>query len=186
MRACYKCKIVKEWNEFHRCARSGDGFQRGCKECQKAYRNDPINKDIERRRARSEESKAYKRKYYKTPKMREKAAKRSREKRKTNPDFKLVCNIRKRVHAFFRGGNRGGSAVTALGCTINEFWTYLESKFLPGMTKENYGEWHLDHIAPLSWFDLKDPEQFKKACHYTNYQPLWATDNLSKGDKYAG
>jgi len=62
---------------------------------------------------------------------------------------------------------------------------HLESKFQEGMSWENYGKngWHLDHIIPLSAFDLTDPEQLKIACHYTNIQPLWARDNLVKSNK---
>ena len=51
------------------------------------------------------------------------------------------------------------------------------------MTWDNWGDWHLDHIIPLSHFDLSDRKQLKQACHYTNMQPLWAADNLSKKDK---
>lgn len=66
------------------------------------------------------------------------------------------------------------------------FKVYLESLFQPGMVWENYGNdgWHIDHVRPLSSFDLLDPVQFSQACHYTNLQPLWAKDNLSKGNKW--
>jgi hypothetical protein len=62
----------------------------------------------------------------------------------------------------------------------------LESKFQEGMTWDNWSRtgWHIDHILPLDNFDLADPEQLRRACHYTNLQPLWAKDNLSKGSKY--
>jgi hypothetical protein len=51
------------------------------------------------------------------------------------------------------------------------------------MAWDNYGEWHLDHVIPLAHFDLTSPAQVKAACNYRNLQPLWASDNLSKGDK---
>jgi hypothetical protein len=62
---------------------------------------------------------------------------------------------------------------------------YLESKFQPGMSWDNWGRtgWHIDHIKPLALFNLSDRKQFLEACHYTNLQPLWAKDNLSKGDR---
>ena len=71
-----------------------------------------------------------------------------------------------------------------VGCFILEFIEHIESQFTEGMTLENYGEWHIDHIKPLSLFDLSKEEEQYKAFHYTNLQPLWAYDNISKGNKY--
>jgi len=67
-------------------------------------------------------------------------------------------------------------------CKVDELKEYLESQFEEGMTWDNWSRdgWHIDHIVPLSFFDLIDSEQVKKACHYTNLQPLWAEDNLRK------
>ena len=109
------------------------------------------------------------------------------ERRKTDPMFKLQDNLRNRLHRAVRHDYKSGSAVFDLGCTITELKQHLESKFQEGMTWENWGVhgWHIDHIIPLASFDLTDREQFSKACHYTNLQPLWAKDNLSKGDRAA-
>ena len=71
-----------------------------------------------------------------------------------------------------------------LGCSIEKLWEHLESKFQPGMTRENHGKWHIDHIRPCISFNLTDLEQQKICFHYTNLQPLWAEDNLKKGAKY--
>jgi hypothetical protein len=78
-----------------------------------------------------------------------------------------------------------------LGCSVQELKVYLEAKFYPhsetgeAMNWGNYGlhGWHIDHIIPLSSFDLTDPEHLRQGVHYTNLQPLWAKDNLSKGSK---
>lgn len=65
-----------------------------------------------------------------------------------------------------------------LGCSIQDFITYIEQLFQPNMSWDNYGEWHLDHIVPLASASSK--EEVYRLCHYTNYQPLWAHDNLVK------
>lgn len=80
-----------------------------------------------------------------------------------------------------------GSAVKDLGCTIEEFKSYIESLWEPGMTWENYGRmgWHLDHDKPLSSFNLTKKEEFLIACHFTNIKPMWALDNIKKGAKIA-
>ena len=72
------------------------------------------------------------------------------------------------------------------GCSPSELRLHLESQFQVGMTWDNYGMfgWHIDHIKPLSTFDLTDDEEIQAACHFTNLQPLWAYDNLSKKNKW--
>ena len=102
----------------------------------------------------------------------------------TDAQFKLTNLLRTRLCNALRHNLKTGSAVRDLGCSVAELKEYLESKFLPGMTWENntYRGWHIDHIRPLASFDLTDREQLKQACHYTNLQPLWAEDNLRKGD----
>ena len=69
------------------------------------------------------------------------------------------------------------------GCTIPYLRGYLEGKFKEGMTWENYGSWHVDHIKPCASFDLTKKEEQEKCFHYTNLQPLWALENIKKGKK---
>jgi len=103
--------------------------------------------------------------------------------RQNDLPFRISANLRTRLSVAVRNGQKSGSAVSDLGCTIPEFKEYIVSKFLTSMSWDNYGEWHLDHIRPLSSFDLTDREQFLAASHFTNYQPLWAKDNRRKGAK---
>ena len=104
---------------------------------------------------------------------------------KTDPQYKLSLSLRRRLRCALKGNYRSGSAVKDLGCSIEEFKKYIESKFQDGMSWNdwNYEGWHIDHIKPLSSFDLTDRNQLLQACHYTNLQPLWAKDNMAKSDK---
>ena len=68
-----------------------------------------------------------------------------------------------------------------IGCDLEFFVKYIESKFTDGMCWERINEIHIDHIIPLA--TAKTEEEVIKLCHYTNLQPLWAKDNLSKGSK---
>jgi len=105
-----------------------------------------------------------------------------RSKRASSLGFRLKGCLRARLVTALKRNQKVGSAVKDLGCTIPELRTHLESLFQPGMTWENWGRkgWHIDHIEPLASFDLTDRQQFLRACHYTNLQPLWAADNLRK------
>jgi len=91
--------------------------------------------------------------------------------------------LRGRIYDVLRGHNKSNSTKNMLGCTIEEFWIHLEKTFKPGMTRENHGLWHVDHIKPCASFDLTKPEEQAKCFHYTNLQALWAHENLSKKDK---
>lgn len=101
--------------------------------------------------------------------------------RQTNPQYKISHLLRVRIRKALQHGYKAGSAVRDLGCTVAECTEYLESLFQPGMTWENHGEWEIDHVCPLASFDLSNREQFLQACHYTNLQPLWRSDNNAKG-----
>ena len=102
-----------------------------------------------------------------------------------DPNFRLACALRTRLRKAIHNGQKTGSAVRDLGCSISAFRLYIESQFEPGMSWDNYGKWHLDHVMPISSFDLTDRMQFLEACNWLNYQPLWALDNIIKSDKVA-
>jgi len=104
--------------------------------------------------------------------------------------YRLRRAVRARLRQAIRKNQKQGSAVESLGCTIDFLRVYLEKQFLPGMTWSNFGRldgeqrtWQIDHIHPLSAFDLTDPFQLIQACHYTNLAPMWAIDNRRKGNR---
>jgi hypothetical protein len=107
-----------------------------------------------------------------------------KKRRKIDPNFKLIKNMRTRIWFALKRKYKSKSTIKLLGCSIEECWQHLESKFQPGMTRENHGLWHVDHIIPCASFDLKCPVQQLACFHYTNLQPLWAIDNIKKGAKY--
>ena len=101
-----------------------------------------------------------------------------------NLQARISSKLRIRINRAVTSKFRTGSVVRDLGCSIKEFKIYIQNQFSGSMNWENHGEWHFDHIRPLSSFDLTDRGQFLEAVHYTNYQPLWAADNMSKGSFY--
>ena len=191
MKRCSKCKQEKPENEFSQDKTCRDRLCPNCKSCRKIYmaayyatnrKKMGISKAAYRATHR-EERKVSNAAYYLA--HREKIEAYKTNKIKNNLKYRLACYLRCRLGKALKGNYKTGSAVRDLGCTIEEFKKYIESKFQSGMTWENYGKggWHLDHIIPVSSFDLSDPAQFRECWHYTNYQPLWAADNLSKGIK---
>jgi hypothetical protein len=116
-------------------------------------------------------------------KNKEKINKYRENRKKTNPLFKLSCNIRVAIYSIIKkqGYKKESKTFKILGCSYEEFKHYIERQFKKGMTWDNQGEWHLDHIYPVSL--AKDEAELIKLNHYTNFQPLWAKDNLSKHNK---
>jgi len=110
-----------------------------------------------------------------------------RKKQKGNSLAVLPDRLRvktRRMLTYYRANREGEKLI---GCTTPEFRAHIESLWKEGMTWENYGAgklgevaWQLDHIVPISAFDLTDPEQIAKCFHYTNVQPLWWEENMSK------
>jgi hypothetical protein len=109
-----------------------------------------------------------------------------RWKKRWNEDESFAIKVRLRNlirNSFRRGGYKKFEKKTEsiVGMNYDEFKLYLESKFVDGMSWDNRGEWHIDHIIPLS--TAKSEEELISLCHYSNLQPLWGKDNISKSDK---
>lgn len=113
---------------------------------------------------------------------------RDKERRLTNPNYRIASNLRSRLSKALRGIVKKSSAIEDLGCSLDDFRKYLESKFEPGMNWENYGngieKWNIDHIEPLSKADLSNPEIQKRLSHYTNLKPMWHIENIKKGNRH--
>lgn len=109
-----------------------------------------------------------------------------KKRRDVDPNFRILHILRTRLNHAIKSQNVSKFVRTLdlIGCSVDFLKNYLESKFTDGMSWENYGEWEIDHIRPCSSFNLSDIEQQKTCFHYTNLQPLWWWENLSKGDKY--
>lgn len=107
------------------------------------------------------------------------------ERMKTEPLFCLTVKIRWCIKSTFKksGYSKNSKTYEILGITYGEFKSYIENQFVEGMSWTNHGEWHLDHKTPISWAKTDD---IYKLNHYTNFQPLWAYDNLSKSNKFSG
>lgn len=140
-----------------------------------AYRKDP------------EKVKAATRKWQKAnPEKRRETARKYQKKQWKNPTTKLRILLRNRLNCSLKHGGKSGSAVKDLGCTVAELKLYLEHQFDANMCWSNHGTyWHIDHIHPLSSFDLTDRTQLLQACHYTNLQPLEKIANIKKSNKRA-
>lgn len=208
MKICTKCNIEKDLSDFTNNKTKKDGKCVYCRSCyaiiNKKWREN--NKDADKKihnkwksnnpdRVRKSRLKSY-------YKHKEKINKYAREYKKKNKDtlkvknrqyvmkkyhedinFRLKVLLRGRLWKVITRNSKKSSSLSLLGCTIEDLKSHLEKQFTKGMTWENYGKWHIDHIKPCSSFDLTNLEQQKICFHYTNLQPLWAKDNIKKSDK---
>jgi hypothetical protein len=208
MKVCTKCKIEKELTEFSRDKHKKDGFYNQCKECKKIYREEYNKINYDRLKEFKEQ---YLKNYYETNKKiilekqkiyyeknkdktklrdkeyrlknKDKINKQKINKKSTNPLFKLRTNVSNLIYISLKkqGYSKKSKTYQILKCTFEEFKIHLEKQFTEGMSWSNMGKWHLDHIYPVSL--AKDEEELIKLNHYTNFQPLWAIDNIRKSNK---
>ena len=194
MKKCSKCEIEKELSEFKRYSVCIDcnkilnkEYNDSRKEKQKFYYQE--NKDFFKNKAKEyyQENKDYitvRNKKYQE-KNRENRNNYINNRKKYDNLFRLSILIRKLIWISINkmGYKKNSKTNNILGCTFDDFKSHIEKQFKEGMTWENQGEWHLDHKTPVSWAETE--EQIYELNKYTNFQPLWAKDNLSKGNKWS-
>lgn len=192
-KVCTKCGIEKELTEFNKDKKGKLGVRGDCKKChmeqkKEHYKNNRekvLGKRKEYRKNNKEKIAEHVKKHYENNKEKiiERKKEYKRKRRKNDPVYRMIENYRTRTFQAYKQGRKSKGTIELLGCTGIELANHLEEQFKEGMTHDNYGEWHIDHIKPIASFDLSDPEQEQECFHYTNLQPLWAEDNLKKGDK---
>lgn len=173
---CCMCGEIVPISEFYvnKCRR--DGFQTYCKPCALKWKRghkDLINKLNRASKSRHKESvSAYNVAY-------------AKNKYKTNIAFRLKTIMSANINQSLRGKKNRRSWSELVGYTVDDLRKELTKKMLPGMTWENYGEWHIDHIIPITAFNIDSYNciDFKKCWSLSNLRPLWRLDNLLKYNK---
>jgi len=168
---CATCNKIKPTTEFHKYKRR---YRSKCKGC------------------RYLEGKKYREKTKDDPAIKKGKKEYNRKRYQENAGVRIRSNLSRRINSFLKKEKDSQSTLNLLGCSIKELKHYLESLFQSGMSWDNYGSvdgdrmkgWQIDHIKPCSSFDLTKESEQKECFHYTNLQPLWAIDNIQKGDKY--
>jgi hypothetical protein len=201
---CTKCNVIKEICDFHKWKYGPDGYRRECKECRKVDSKSYYEKNSEKikltvseyRKNNPDKIKEIKKIIYERDKLRilkvnktyrdnnkEKRNEYQRNRKLTDPIFKLKHLINSRMRVFLKSRNlqKNNKTFEIIGCDPHTLKNHLEKQFKDGMSWENQGEWHIDHKIPLS--SGKTEKEVLMLCHYTNLQPLWAIDNMKKGSK---
>jgi len=163
MKQCSKCKETKSFDNYTKDKKSKDGLQSQCKACKviglkEYYQRNPHLKN----------------RYYNKEKALEKYYK-----------HRVHSNVARLVRRGLVEHTKAEPTFELLGYSVEQLKQHLESQFTEGMTWDNYGEWHIDHIIPRAKlkYETTDDENFKKCWSLDNLQPLWALDNQRKSDK---
>lgn len=186
---CSRCGESKPYSEFHKCKSKKDGYNFHCKKCrsssfQKMFAKDPEGFRESRReykRNNRDKIKVWRKQWKEN--NREKYREQQRRQRK-KVKVRIKDSLRNRLNSTIRLKRR--TSLEYMGCDLSFLMGYLEVQFKEGMTWDNYGKWHIDHIKPCCLFDLEDEAEQLICFHYSNLQPLWAEENWKKGNKYDG
>lgn len=115
--------------------------------------------------------------------LRKERRKRRRAAEMRDPGYRLENATRARIWASLKANRTGRGGLSGLPYSLSDLRRHLEERFAPGMTWENYGKWHVDHVRPCASFDMSDAGDFEECWALENLQPLWASENLKKGAK---
>lgn len=189
-KTCTKCGNKKTIDLFYKQTSSKDGLQHRCKQCsnvdKKKYKSKNYSEQIKQwRKNNPDKIRQYDKKWKSLNKDKHYQTVKAHHKRKyaTDPNFKIKANLRTRLFQALKGITKAHNTLELLGCSIEDFKMYTEKLFAEGMSWENYGKWHIDHVIPCAAFDLTQHDQQKQCFYFTNLQPLWSVDNLAKGAK---
>jgi len=172
---------------------SGRKFIGGKKIAEKKYRDknkerlDEYYKEWSKNK--KEHRKEYLKQYREKNKEKIKEVKRTyqKEKRHTDPIYKLISNFRTAIYTVLKENklDKYTNYFNMVGYTAEQLKSHLEVQFKQAMTWENYGEWHVDHIKPISSFTFEtcEDEEFKICWSLDNLQPMWGIENIKKGNK---
>jgi hypothetical protein len=213
LKKCNKCGKDKPKEEFHKHSTAPDGKQHSCKACRKKCASKYYLNNKERITATAKEYRRknkkriyeHRKEWYQKNKEsvrvknakcrqsnKEYSATYKRERRRNDPVFRITSSMGTGMWICLKGLRKNSRTFSYIDKSPEELMNYLEKQFTEGMSRENYGEWHVDHIRPLASFEFdkykEGSAEFEallgEAWHYTNLQPLWATDNISKGAKW--
>ena len=185
-KVCNKCKVEKSLTEFYTLKLSNDGYMASCKDCKKQYYHTNKANRKHYLTDKKEDISKKKREYYLSNKKKfdDYYCGYVKTRLKTDPLFRLITNLRQRLRSYCKAirANKKIRTKEMLGLDLAGFKSHIESKFQEGMTWENYGQWHVDHIKPISL--ARNEQEIVELNHYTNLQPLWASENIKKSNKY--
>lgn len=183
LKQCNKCKLTKSSDCFFKHKNGKYGLDGRCKICKYNSRNkEQLNEYLKEYRIKNKDRIKLILKKSKA-KNRHKILEYERKRRKEDINFRLAYNLRRRLNRALNRNTKNGSAIKDLGCSIEELKIHLETQFTKEMTWNNYGTvWEIDHILPLSKFDLTIIDNIKKLCNYNNLRPLLINENRKKSN----
>ncbi len=186
-------KVYKNWKEanpeaYDKQSEERKEHQRNKLKEDEDYRNRQYARTAQWREDNENYHKEYSKQYWIENK--EECLEYKRTKRRDDLGHRMVENTRAYLYHLMKKAlkgqkwNKKEATIDLIGCTKQQLVEHLRSQYKPGMTDENYGQWHIDHIKPCALFDLTDPDQRRACFHFSNLQPLWAAENLAKSDSY--